>query len=91
MGAQLQNTDTEYFQVLAEYRVLTAAQLALLFRCNEVALRKRLRKLNAAGFVEIVTRGAAAVRGRPEQAYRLTESALDHLRGAHLLQDDGVR
>ena len=88
MGTQLQNTDMEYFRVLAEYRVLTVAQLALLFRCNEVALRKRLRQLNVAGFVEIVTRGGTAARGRPEQAYCLTEAALDHMRGAHLLQDD---
>jgi hypothetical protein len=88
MGAQLQKADTEYFLVLAEYRVLTAAQLALLFRCNEVALRKRLRKLNTAGFVEIVTRGGTAARGRPEQAYCLTEAALDYMRGTRILRHD---
>lgn len=85
MGLILNKHDTHALTDLAEYRVLTVCQLAVLHDRSPHGLRRRLRMLEQAQLVRAGTRGFGHGRGRPESLISLTDAGVDLLRHRKLL------
>lgn len=81
MAFQLNSRDIVILTSMAEYRLLTARQLAAIHQRNTRALRRRLRGLAEIGLIRAESRVFAQSPGRPEGLLSLTH------KGARLLRD----
>ncbi|MBN2561517.1 MAG: replication-relaxation family protein [Phycisphaerae bacterium] len=79
MPIDVTHTDTVLLMSIAEFRTLTAAQLAYLHGRNVRALRRRLRSLAIDGLIQLTTRAIHHAPGRPEAFVTLTESGIQLL------------
>jgi hypothetical protein len=75
--------DINLLAIAAELRVSTPVQLAQFLDTSEQMVRRRTRRLEADGFLNIGSRGIGRRRGRPENLFSVTES------GVQLLKDHG--
>ena len=80
MAFRFNETDQELLTSIAEHRVLSVSQLAILHRRNAEGLRRRLRVLRKQGLIELASRGFGGGQGRPENLVSLTESSVDCLK-----------
>jgi len=85
MGLKITASDRELLAAVAEYRMLTVSQLALLLERNNRALRRRLATLVEAGAVRTIPHVPAGRRGRLEKLVTLDEKGLNALRKAVLV------
>jgi predicted ArsR family transcriptional regulator len=69
--------DVALIMHLAEYRILTAFQLASLEQRNVRALRRRLRALAAAGIVTQTVKPLDGTAGRPDYVFSLTREGAE--------------
>lgn len=75
--------DINLLAVAAELRISTPTQLAQFLETSEQMVRRRTRRLEADGLLNIGSRGIGRRRGRPENLFSLTES------GVQLLKNQG--
>ena len=80
MGFRFNGTDQELLTSIAEHRLLSVFQLAILHQRNADGLRRRLRLLREHGLVAFSSRGFGVGQGRPENLVSLTESSVDWLK-----------
>jgi DNA-binding transcriptional ArsR family regulator len=80
MAFKLNKNDRRALALLAEYRLLTTGQMAVLLDKNRQALRRRLRDLESAGVVQLLVGGCWRERGRPENIVELAASGIDELK-----------
>ena len=71
MAAKCTNSDLEFLEVLADFRVLTAPQAAFVLARNPAALRRRLGELAEQKVIDILQVPASKNRGRPSNLYTL--------------------
>ncbi len=88
MTFRLRESDCRTLEHLAEYRILTMAQLAAILRKNKPAVRKRIRDLRKEGFVEVTANEFGQSFGRPESLLGLTEQGADILKENKLIAKD---
>jgi hypothetical protein len=81
----MSRNDTDYLRSLAEYRMLTARQLAAIHGKNVQALRRRLRFLQEQKLLEIRQRSFGKGRGRPEDLICLSKRGIQHLKDKGVL------
>jgi len=85
MSFRLKETDCNILECLAEHRILTVSQVAVLFHKGKQAIRRRLRDLEKLGLVEIVGTEFGRGHGRPENSLGLTERGIDVLKERGLI------
>jgi len=85
MAFVLNNNDHALLASLAEYRVLTASQLAALLDRSAPGLRRRLQALEGERLSRTGTRGFGHGRGRPENLISLADTGVNLLRREALL------
>ena len=88
MGFRFQKGDDKIAEYLAEYRVLTVAQLAALLQKNKPVLWRRLRDLKKEGLVKVTNNEFGRNFGRPEELLGLSEEGVDILREKNLIGKD---
>jgi DNA-binding transcriptional ArsR family regulator len=88
MAITVNARDIAVLTTLAEYRLLTVHQLAVIHRKNIRALRRRLRELAELGMVEIDTQAFGRRRGRPEGIISLGEPGLQLLKKESAIRAD---
>lgn len=84
MAFTFQKQDYEFIKYLAEYRILSATQLAAVFRKSEAVIRRRCRELKKEGIIKATNNKLVQDYGRPKSLFGLTE------RGVDLLRDNGL-
>jgi hypothetical protein len=72
-------------ECIAEHRILTVTQVAVIFDKGRQVIRRRLNNLEQAGLIEVTGRELGRGRGRPENSMGLTNRGVDVLRGKGLL------
>jgi hypothetical protein len=85
MSFRLKRTDCETLRCIADYRMLTVAQLAAMFDKSVDVVRRRLCDLEKQGLVEVVSHEYGRGRGRPERSLGLTRRGVDILKGKDLI------
>jgi hypothetical protein len=80
MSLRLSDADAAILIALADYHVLTLAQLAIAVDRNSNSLRRRLRALADQGMINVLARRRPAFQGRPEHMVLLCEPGFDLLR-----------
>jgi hypothetical protein len=80
MTVELNRKDRELLEWLAEYRMLTTSQIAVLCAIGAPAARKRVKKLRQAGLALPLTRLLTGSAGRPEELTSLTSRGVAGLR-----------
>ena len=88
MAFRLRKSDCRTLEHLAEYRILTMAQLAAVCQKSKPAVRKRIRDLRKEGFVKVAGNEYGQNFGRPESLLMLTEQGFDILKGKNLIATD---
>ena len=78
----------DVLQLIAQYGVLTVPQLARLTGRKQLAARKCVHKLIGAEIVYALPRPLGTKKGRPPEAYALTEAAVPALRDHRLVPKD---
>ena len=73
---------------LADYRLMSAAQLAIYFEINKEAIWKHFRKLCSASLIKEFHTETGRSRGRPESMYSLTDRGIEVLRKKEILNLD---
>ena len=73
MTFKLNKNDRQLLAAIAEHRVLTVSQVTAIQRKSRQVVRRRLNKLEQAGFIISATRGFGQSRGRPEKTVSLTK------------------
>lgn len=84
MSFRPQKEDCEFLKCLAEYRILSAAQLAAVFRKSRQMIRRRCRTLGKEGLIQATRNDFGRNFGRPESLYGLTQ------RGVNVLRENGL-
>ncbi len=80
MVINLKQKDLSFLQNLAEYRLLSTRQAAIIEGISERAIRNRANALCQSGLVELRYRAMGRGRGRPEYLIALKEKGMDYLR-----------
>ena len=88
MAFTLQKQDYEFVKYLAEYRILSATQLAAVFRKSEAVIRRRCRELKKEGVIKATNNKLVQDYGRPKSLFGLTERGVDLLRDKGLIGKD---
>ena len=88
MAFTLQKQDYEFIKYLAEYRILSATQLAAVFRKSEAVIRRRCRELKKEGVIKATNNKLVQDYGRPKSLFGLTERGVDLLRDKGLIGKD---
>ena len=88
MGFRLQKGDYKIVECLAEYRILTMTQLAVLLQKNKPVIRKRFRDLKKEGLIKVTDNEFGRNFGRPEELLGLSEEGVDVLRESNLIGKD---
>ena len=83
MKRRFTKKDLGLLESLADYRVLTAKQVAVLYGLSIAAVSRRLLFLQQDGFVQGATIPLQRGRGRPEKLFSLTDQGVDRLRSIH--------
>lgn len=73
---------------LADYRLMSAAQLAIYFEINKEAIWKHFRKLCSNHLIKEFHTETGRSRGRPESMYSLTDQGVELLRKNEILSLD---
>jgi len=84
---QISKNDVALIRDLADYRMMTCSQLALLHSRNEAALRRRMKKLLAVGMVEELPVGQNQSPGRPVSTFGVGRDGVGLLRERKVLPD----
>lgn len=85
MSELTRHSDISILQTVAEYRVLTVAQIVtLLFSSRQVAGR-RLRRMKEKGLLSLSPRSLSGARGRPENVISVTPDGTKKLRDGGIL------
>ena len=79
MAMKLVHSDTEFLASLADLRVASIEQLAIILDRNAHALQRRLCILEQANLVEVLARALTPRRGRPEHVLALTKAGREAL------------
>jgi len=87
MGIRLLKSDMELLATLADYRVLTTTQIAMLHFARKKTAQRRLVQLRRAGFLLEKKRELGRSLGRPENVYSLGEPAFELLQGCRLFRE----
>ena len=82
--AKLTSRKLTFLKLIAEYRVLLTAQVALLSGTGLRAAQKNIIKLRNKGYLTLYFHDFTGIRGRPEGVCSLTDT------GAELLQKEGL-
>lgn len=85
MSFRLTETDCQMLACIADHRILTVTQLAVILQKTRHAIRRRLRDLEREGFLEVLGQEYGRGRGRPENALGLTGRGVDVLRDRDLI------
>jgi DNA-binding PadR family transcriptional regulator len=88
MAFRFKESDCKILESIAEHRMLTVNQIAMLFRKNKQSIWRRLRELERAELINADKREFGRGRGRPEIVLSLSESGLDVLREKGLIDTD---
>lgn len=80
MPSELKEKDLEILKTMAEYRILSAHQAAILLDRNKQALRRKLNLLENHGFLQIQLHEFGRRQGRPEKLFSITEQGVDLLK-----------
>lgn len=88
MTFRLREDDCRTLEYMAEYRMLTVTQLAVILQKSKQTVRRRVNDLEKEGLVEVTGRELGRGRGRPENSLGLTESGVDILKNRGLLNKD---
>jgi len=88
MAFTLQKQDYEFIKHFAEYRILSVAQLAAVFRKSEAVIRRRCRELKKEGLIQAINNKLVQDLGRPKSLFALTERGVDILRVKALIGED---
>ena len=88
MAFTLQKQDYEFIKYLAEYRILSAPQLAAIFRKSEGVIRRRCREFKNEGVIKVINSKLVQNFGRPKSLFGLTERGVDLLRDKGLIGKD---
>jgi len=83
MSIAITKDDVVILKTLADYRLVTATQLALLTNRNENGLRRRLRSLRGSSLIDLMPATAFAGLGRPSDVFSVSG------KGLSLLQKEG--
>ncbi|MFB3789484.1 MAG: replication-relaxation family protein, partial [bacterium] len=84
MSDPVRSFDIQSLRYLAEFRVLSVRQLAVLENANVRSVRRRLASLDRQGFITKRVRIRNGVRGKPEHIFHVTP------RGLKLMQSEGL-
>ena len=84
----LNQNDGVYIKTIAEYRILTADQIARISRKGKQSIYRRLRCLTKNGFVCAVQQYLGQKRGRPQTLYDLTDQGIAVLKEKGLLSSE---
>lgn len=79
MTTLLNKRDQSLLLWLAEYRVLSTSQIALLNEKNTRSIRRQMKNLLDLNFVESIQRSFTGARGRPEGLFCLSQKGVDLL------------
>ena len=85
MAFRLRDTDCETLVCLAEHRMLTLTQIALLVQKNKKALWRRLRGLEKQQLVVLNKRELGKARGRPESVLSFSKAGVELLKAKGLI------
>ena len=88
MTFRLTPDDCDMFADVAEYRLLTLSQIAILHGRNIRSLRRRFRSFEEDGLVRSAPQRLGSDRGRPEGVISLTEGGVDLLKSRGRLAAD---
>ena len=88
MTFRLKEDDCRTLECIAEYRMLSVTQLAVILHKSRQVVRKRLKDLEKAGLIEVVGREFGRGRGRPENSLGVTERSVNILKEKGLLNQD---
>jgi hypothetical protein len=84
MASRMNPNERKILDSLAEYRILTPAQIAAFHQRSKQVIWKRLRILEKEGLIQVIKHELGRSRGRPESLFGLTK------RGVHTLKDEGL-
>ena len=88
MNVRLAARDIHALRTIADHRILAVHHLAVLEHRNLQALRRRLTKLEEAGFILMMPSRFGGSRGRPERLLSLTDKGADALKDSGILKPD---
>ena len=88
MAFKLNKSDWNLLSSIAEYRVLTTSQVAVLAERSARSARRRLRTLSDEGLVALTSRSFGSTPGRPEGLVSLASSGTALLRKEGILASD---
>jgi len=80
MGFKLNKNDIRLLHALAEYRILTVSQVTAIQQRGRQVIRRRLKRLREAGFVDSTSQGFGRGMGRPERLISLAHGGIKLLR-----------
>jgi biotin operon repressor len=90
MAFKLNQNDCKILETIADCRILTPTQLALLLKKGKQAMWRRIRALQSEGLITASRCDLGQSRGRPEQRLGLTEHAFHILVEKSILKNDIV-
>ena len=88
MAFRMNHNDYSILEGVAEYRILTSAQIAALYQKSRPVVWRRLRVLENEGLIQTVRCELGQSRGRPESLLGLTEKGLGVLKERDLICGD---
>ncbi|MDY6839487.1 MAG: replication-relaxation family protein [Thermodesulfobacteriota bacterium] len=88
MAFKLNKNDLRLLAAIAEHRILSAGQVAALFMKSKQVVRRRMRNLEKATFVQAHEPVLGHGPGRPERLFSLSGDGIDLLREHEILNPD---
>jgi Replication-relaxation len=88
MAFKLNQNDCKILETIADCRILTPTQLAMLLKRGKQAMWRRIRALQSEGLITASRCDLGQSRGRPEQRLGLTEHAFHILVEKNILSND---
>lgn len=85
MALRMNHNDYKILEYIADFRLLTPTQIAILHQKNRQVVWRRLRVLENEGFLKTVRSALGQNRGRPENLLGLAEKGLDVLKEKNLI------
>ena len=91
MKTELKQKDLEILKIIAEYRILTTHQIAILSDRNKQSLRRKLTLLEKHSFLLTQFHELGRRQGRPERLFSLSEQGIDMLKSRGFLAEKTPR
>jgi DNA-binding PadR family transcriptional regulator len=88
MSSRVNPNECKIIESLAEYRILTPAQIAAFHQRSKQVIWKRLRTLEKEGLIRVIKHELGRSRGRPESLFGLTKYGVDTLKEKGLVSRD---